>query len=501
MSTPWDQAYDAGSAEHGPLPYPREAFLAGARERLVRRLARQGQGAGEVSLRALLARSAANDLYLALACEAGVPGATEALSRRYTAQVAELGRGLGLDEAAATQAARELLDDVARPPGRGASRTPLGAFDGSGSLRAWLAALLVRRLADAGSAPPQASSTVPGTLAAAEAEGLLEANLLAGQAEGRLTPPERARVRAAAAVHPEAAAALDALRRAGVRPAPGTVDADADGEGAPADGAGRTGRATAASGPLAQAKRPPPPRRRGRSRLAVAAALLGGLTALGALLAQRGVFDFEARRQDTERDVYAALRDLVRRDPGFFGGFQPLSHHDLEGGETLVERSGFTALWPRERVLSTTPRLSWTAVAGATRYEVSLFGEDGGARWIERTADTSLAWPQGAEPLPRETSWTWVVRPEGPQPGEARATFEVAPEQDLVRWNRIVERVGRLVDDPGARAVLLCQLALERGHVAEAYELIRRHTERWPKDGYARATRAYIERRWGLAGT
>lgn len=91
---------------------------------------------------------AAADYYLARACDAGAPGAWEKLRERYGRRLRAFLRKRG----ATAPEAEELLDDafgaLAAPPARGGTRTAIGTYDGRGSLYAWLATIVWRRLAD-----------------------------------------------------------------------------------------------------------------------------------------------------------------------------------------------------------------------------------------------------------------------------------------------------------------------------------------------------------------
>ena len=81
----WERVAPGGLADYGPLSLRREVFEFRARDLLARRLARQGRGAGELSLAALLARTAGQDLVLATAVEDGSAEARAALETRFLA--------------------------------------------------------------------------------------------------------------------------------------------------------------------------------------------------------------------------------------------------------------------------------------------------------------------------------------------------------------------------------------------------------------------------------
>lgn len=88
------------------------------------------------------------DYFLAVACDAGVPGAWERLQDRFHRPLRAMLRRRG----AARHDIAQLLDEVwgrlASPPPRGGARTRIGTYDGQGPLLAWLTTVAWRRLAD-----------------------------------------------------------------------------------------------------------------------------------------------------------------------------------------------------------------------------------------------------------------------------------------------------------------------------------------------------------------
>ncbi len=89
---------------------------------------------------------AVSDYYLARACEAMAPGSWERLQLRYQRRVlAYLVRRGGT-----ARDAQQVLDEgwgwLSTPPQHGRTQTRIGLYDGSGSLQAWLATIMWRRL-------------------------------------------------------------------------------------------------------------------------------------------------------------------------------------------------------------------------------------------------------------------------------------------------------------------------------------------------------------------
>lgn len=158
------RGYDEGRAVHGALPLPFEAFARRALALAERRLGRTGAAAGppgecraalgqpdpgtREALAEVLAKAALGDLFLAAACEEGVPGAWETFTARYGPTLVALAIRRGASRAEAEELAREIPGELyAAPPGGGA-RTRLGTFDGTGSLAAWLGMIVHRRIVD-----------------------------------------------------------------------------------------------------------------------------------------------------------------------------------------------------------------------------------------------------------------------------------------------------------------------------------------------------------------
>ncbi len=98
--------------------------------------------------RAAIPKHDNKDFYLAVACDAGAPGAWERLQSRFHRPLRAMLRRRG----ATRHDVSQLLDDVwgrlASPPPRAKARTRIGTYDGQGALLAWLATVAWHRLAD-----------------------------------------------------------------------------------------------------------------------------------------------------------------------------------------------------------------------------------------------------------------------------------------------------------------------------------------------------------------
>ena len=153
------RGYEEGRSVHGPLALSYEAFAARAMDLTRRRLERLGGPPAPAEVDEALARAALGDLFLAVACEEGTPGAWERFTAAFGRTLVALAIRRGASSAEAEDLAREIPGELFTPPPRGGCRTRLGTFDGAGSLTGWLAVIVQRRLADRRRA---AARTAPG---------------------------------------------------------------------------------------------------------------------------------------------------------------------------------------------------------------------------------------------------------------------------------------------------------------------------------------------------
>jgi hypothetical protein len=489
MTGIWQRAYEAGLADYGALPIRPEVFEFRARDLLARRLSRQGRGAGELSLAALFARTAGPDLVLATAVEHGSPEARQVLETRFLPRLAALLQARDVhappEEVEAT--VRSALAEWSAPVGHGAVATRIGTFDATGSLHAWLSVLLLLRRAVPGPATrtlaAENSTELPGTAATALCP---DANLLAGFLEGRLEARERTGVDAHLNACSVCLELVGRLRAAGIKPVAGLP---------PEEALVAKPRGTDLVLPMPGPSRLPPPRGGGSWKTWTAIVLiLGGILSASMMAGGRTLWDTDARKQDTEHDVFRAASVLVERQPGYFGDFAPYDREELESKEAPADFQGFVAAHPRGAVFERTPRFVWSGAPGAARYRVTLRDLEGQEAWSRTATGTALDWPADVEQLRRETSWVWDVRPEGSATPPAKAKFHVTTEQEALRWGRHKDRIAKEVSDPGARAVLTAQVALRRGHAWEAFTVVREHLDRYPKDAYGRALYDYLAR-------
>ena len=96
----------------------------------------------------VLELTACMDLYLTIACENGIPGAWEAFMQYYIPKLRSIAVHQKCPSGSAEELALNTAGDLFQPPPQGGARTRLGTYDGSGSLSAWLAVIVKRRIID-----------------------------------------------------------------------------------------------------------------------------------------------------------------------------------------------------------------------------------------------------------------------------------------------------------------------------------------------------------------
>jgi RNA polymerase sigma factor (sigma-70 family) len=176
------RAFEAGRKEYGLLPLPFETFARRVIQLARRRLAVYRLAETRERMAEYFAAAAGADLFLASACEEGIPAAWDAFVRRFVPRLFGLARRYGASRSEAEEIARSIPGDVASAPAKGGARTSIGTFDGTGSLFAWLAVQVARRLAararsrrpiSLGGDPPSAGTDPAEICLDAEAESLV----------------------------------------------------------------------------------------------------------------------------------------------------------------------------------------------------------------------------------------------------------------------------------------------------------------------------------------
>jgi RNA polymerase sigma factor (sigma-70 family) len=140
-------AYEAGRKADGELAVSLDAYADRAVRLAIRRLRAQSMDPTPRRVAEAIDCAAGADLHLATACEIGTARAWEVLVTRYAPRLRGLAARRGEGPQQAESISSDVLADLALPPPRGGARTLLGTYDGAGSLFAWLALILVRRIA------------------------------------------------------------------------------------------------------------------------------------------------------------------------------------------------------------------------------------------------------------------------------------------------------------------------------------------------------------------
>ncbi len=273
-----------------------------------------------------------------------------------------------------------------------------------------------------------------------EREGTIDADLLAGYAEGRLGAEERDAVEARLVHDEDARALLLELRDA-----------------LPAGGAD--------AAPVAVA-----PHVRRWPLVAVAAVVI---LAVGVLWVFGSGEDPEPSRGLGR--LLAAADALAAEHPERFGDLRAGIEAEGASVSIPVERGSLVVLLPRGEVLSTRPVLQWSAIAGAERYELRVATEAGEDARTYTATTTRFALPDDGPPLTPGGRYLLEVRAQGVFGAtEATGMFRVADliaredaegaveaihaaaqgmERDLLlafyalaneRYSRAVELLGRL---------------------------------------------------------
>jgi RNA polymerase sigma factor (sigma-70 family) len=141
------RVYEEGQAAYGPLDLPFAVFFRQVLDEVLKPRAFEANRTPE-DIADRLGKSGGADLFLAIACEKEIPGAWEVFRRKYVPKLESLARRNGARGSDAEHVAEGLVGDLFTSPASGASRTHLGRYSGSGSLLAWLKAILHHRMTD-----------------------------------------------------------------------------------------------------------------------------------------------------------------------------------------------------------------------------------------------------------------------------------------------------------------------------------------------------------------
>jgi RNA polymerase sigma factor (sigma-70 family) len=139
--------WEAGRAKNPAVAVLADVFEARVADLAGQRWRAQGLDPTPERVAAFVAGASLADVYLTTACEAGDARAWEAFTERYQARLEAYAAGRRGSAADPEAVVAELLAELSKPPPRGASRTLIGTFDGTGSFVGWLSIVLLRRIA------------------------------------------------------------------------------------------------------------------------------------------------------------------------------------------------------------------------------------------------------------------------------------------------------------------------------------------------------------------
>lgn len=141
------RVHEEGRVSYGTLDLPFEVFARRVLEVVARPTGPSLEQWPE-ELAARLERSGGGDLYLAIACEVGIPGAWEVFQQDYVPALRSLARRHGARGSEIEEAASGILSELCSPATKGPARTQMGTYSGAGSLLGWLSAILKNRIID-----------------------------------------------------------------------------------------------------------------------------------------------------------------------------------------------------------------------------------------------------------------------------------------------------------------------------------------------------------------
>jgi hypothetical protein len=215
------------------------------------------------------------------------------------------------------------------------------------------------------------------------------------------------------------------------------------------------------------------------------------LVAFGALLlflpspaAEEGTLVADARR----------LRDA---DPDLFRWLEPLDAAELTAPPDGTERGSLRVLAPRGTVLTGSPELTWEAVPGVERYEVTLLSDEGTAIWTIESSAAGLSWPEGQAALAPGSRVVVEVAAKGAvATAVGRRAFRVAGAAESAAWHVRLAAIGAAVPE-SRRDLLAAHFAVRLGLFGEAERLLARRSAVAPDDAEVRALARWLDLRRG----
>jgi RNA polymerase sigma factor (sigma-70 family) len=163
LEGPLRSGFDQGLLRYGGLSLGFLDYARGVLGRLYDRLRAARIAISVERLAPPLAQTALADLFLSLACDRGVAGAWEQLLKTHRQPLVSIALRRGAPSGNVDELVDGVVADLSLPAESKGSRTRLGRYQGTGSLLAWLTAILLRRLGQTFHAARRASELTSGS--------------------------------------------------------------------------------------------------------------------------------------------------------------------------------------------------------------------------------------------------------------------------------------------------------------------------------------------------
>jgi hypothetical protein len=194
-------------------------------------------------------------------------------------------------------------------------------------------------------------------------------------------------------------------------------------------------------------------------------------------------------------EVYASVTKFVT------GGSRETGLVALSSLRAVSDSAPFLLEPRKTEVLDGRPTFRWRAVDGATRYQVTLSGEQGEV-WTRETEETVLEYPSDAPALEADADFLWAVRALSDE-GEMRreeSYFHVLPAKDAEEVRHSLARIGESVGGTDRPAAWFLSGSYLFGHglfcdAAEQFETLSRS---YPKSPAAHEALGNVYRAVGL---